>query len=629
MDNAARLSAERFRIIYEESFKVWSNLYHRAIKDPSLPTSYLSLPDLFRLHPFFPNDLTLKHAEYTGFSRVYATGSSIWGSQQTTCDYGLPSFQRQVEIDVVAQHPVLLSIVEISNKNLNFAPWFINDQQNYLAVLVLAWTYILSARWVEVMPEPCSLLYTNSSAADYDEDSMTSSESNQNVVSVDIGDVSSEEFRWWAAILAPEPGWQATMILRENIFLSPWSIRLQSGPRFSLLYRATSSAPLRLSQSAPSFRSASRFLHNFCVKHNIADQSYAALAAVILFPTMKSRQPLQLPAPTIDNSENLTMAMSSQISQEHLHNEHQLGYEWMCQGNHLDRLLTLSCNVRGIRSMLLSTFYDINIECNAVTPWLQGAVAAIESLASDKPLVLGRMFMERSPQLSFLWLGITVLGLQEKVLQDVRWGLIPIDLHSSVWSGTVQSFLQQPVSYPLVVKGSISRADECRLLFLSQSGFHSRVPLCQWKPFGNTLLEDTDLEVRIHAECKGHGLQYNGFFWDCITGEVPSQPMSDISTHAPPVLLPPRDSQDIEKVNVDYTKLDREEESISENATRNIFGWLRIDGYASCEKEIWESEWWDILDSDDDYEVDEGESNPDSRRGPSSRVKSWILELSN
>lgn len=156
MDDAVRLS--------EESFKLWSSLYHRAIKDPSLPTSYLSLPDLFRLHPSFSNNL--KHTEYASHGRVYATGSSIRGSQQTSCNYGLPYFRRQVQIDVIVRDPVLLSIAKTSNNNLSFAPWFIGGHQNYHAVLTLAWAYILSARWIEVMSEPCSLVCTSSSAAE-------------------------------------------------------------------------------------------------------------------------------------------------------------------------------------------------------------------------------------------------------------------------------------------------------------------------------------------------------------------------------------------------------------------------------------------------------------------------------
>lgn len=81
--------------------------------------------------------------------------------------------------------------------------------------------------------------------------------------------------------------------------------------------------------------------------------------------------------------------------------------------------------------MLLSVFYEPTMKCNNDTPWLQGALAAIDSLAREKPLVLGRLFMDRLPEVAFLWAGATVLGMQKKLLQDVRFGLIPIDLHSA------------------------------------------------------------------------------------------------------------------------------------------------------------------------------------------------------
>jgi hypothetical protein len=170
------------------------------------------------------------------------------------------------------------------------------------------------------------------------------------------------------------------------------------------------------------------------------------------------------------------------------------------------------------------------MECNFVTPWLQGALAAIDSLAGDKPLVLGRMFMDRLPEVAFLWFGATFLGLQKKLLQDARFGLIPMDLHAAARSGTVQSFIQQPVSDPIVEDCRVSRADQCRLLFLSEPGSHKRVPICPWRPFGATALEDTEIEIRVHANCKGHALRYQGLFWDCIGDEEAIQRASTLDT---------------------------------------------------------------------------------------------------
>jgi hypothetical protein len=247
-------------------------------------------------------------------------------------------------------------------------------------------------------------------------------------------------------------------------------------------------------------------------------------------------------------------------------------------------------------------------------------------MVADNPLVLGRMLMDRQPKVAALWLGATILGLQKTLLQDVKFGLVPIDLHSAVWTGTIQSFIQQPVSEPLVVDGQVARADQCRLLFLSRSGLHNRVPVCQWRPFGGTPLEFTDIEVRVHAECKGHGLRYQGLTWDCADGRTTYQvPDGDDACACPSPLLTletPSSRQD----PVNYRSMDPGRDFVSENATRSIFGWLRVDGYATDEKEIWKHEWLEMQESDEEEEEQSGES---SRKIPrsSSYVETWVSKL--
>lgn len=51
---------------------------------------------------------------------------------------------------------------------------------------------------------------------------------------------------------------------------------------------------------------------------------------------------------------------------------------------------------------------------------------------------------------------------------------------------------------------------------------------------------------------------------------------------------------------ISYGSLDREKESISENATRSIFSWLRTEGYDLHERGIWKHEWFDMSDSNED-----------------------------
>ncbi|EOA85929.1 uncharacterized protein SETTUDRAFT_110951 [Exserohilum turcica Et28A] len=471
-----QISEERFRNIYAAGFETWAQLHSLVVKNTKLPTRCFFTKNTFPLLPAFPQNLKLEEHP-NGLS---ASGFSTWASSPATCASSIPSFRRRVQLEVAVKDPVLLSISDSAPTDTYSTSWF-RSQNDYLAILVLAWAYVLSARWVEIMSPACSLTYTDNLAKHYD--------------------------------------------------------------------ATTKSDNAQHSASAATFSEAFGFLNRFCTRHDIVDQSHAALAAVLLLP----------------------------------------------------------CNINGLRPLLLSVFYEANIECNAVTPWLQGTVAAIESLVGEKLSIFGRMCMERRPEVACIWLGSAILGIQQKLLQDIKYGQIPIDLDSAAWTGTIQSFIQQPVSRPLAVDGYIQRADECRLLFLCQSRNHTRTPICQWKPFGKTPKDDVDLEVKVHEHCEGHGLQYQGFVWDCTEGEIKLLSIQQCQYTVPIV----------------WKGLNCEQEAISENATRNIFSWLRSDGYPPYEKAIFEHEWFMTYDSDEEQErIEEATSMSDSKN--ITKIEEWL-----
>ncbi|GKZ97611.1 hypothetical protein AnigIFM59636_000998 [Aspergillus niger] len=122
---------------------------------------------------------------------------------------------------------------------------------------------------------------------------------------------------------------------------------------------------------------------------------------------------------------------------------------------------------------------------------------------------------------------------------------------------------------------------------------HTRWPICQWTPFGVTALQDTEIDVRLHADCAGHCLQYAGWKWTCQNGRVAYQ-MSD---NTPPPNLPPEEPV-VTNVTIDYQGLNHGDEGVSENATRSIFGWLRVEGFPPNEKKIHD---WIYID-ESDYE---------------------------
>ena len=183
--------------------------------------------------------------------------------------------------------------------------------------------------------------------------------------------------------------------------------------------------------------------------------------------------------------------------------------------------------------------------------------------------------------------------------------------------------MQQPVSYPVVACGRVKRADECRLLFLSRSDHHARTSVCQWRPFGTTSVKDLDVGVRAHAECGGHGLQYQGLRWTGDEATILSttdgvKPATDRSTlHA-----------SNGPITVSYEKLNRENEVnlISENTTRSILGWLRPDGQTLDEREVFQHPWLDMSDSDPEDEV-RALADPNNIDKDASLVTLWLDNL--
>ncbi|RKK18117.1 hypothetical protein BFJ66_g16441 [Fusarium oxysporum f. sp. cepae] len=153
--------------------------------------------------------------------------------------------------------------------------------------------------------------------------------------------------------------------------------------------------------------------------------------------------------------------------------------------------------------------------------------------------------------------------------------------------------------------------------------------MCPWKPFGKTLVEDVDVEVRVHQQCEDHWLQYEGIGWECKDGSLEFQSSHKASNQkfsGEPLI---QHTMDACPTVIDYGELARDREAISENATRNIFGWLRSDGYAPRERDIWDHEWFNMPESDEDDigdDVEDDNTTFGTSTGLSPRVESWILD---
>ncbi|KAL6409767.1 hypothetical protein AUP68_06162 [Ilyonectria robusta] len=532
MQDAVSPSEETSKALFEKGFLAWSHLRVPVSEKPSLPAHCLEqVENAFPDHPAFPRQLLL---EYSGGS-LFANGVSTWDTKtEASSSCLLPSFQLPFRIPVSVSKP---TTVCVSRDRQPYVPNPCKKDDNHIMILVLAWAYVLSARWAELIPGTKPLKHTSSCAKGFDCTDLPSGQ--QHVpISVDLGTVDRDAARWWASVLAPQEGWLAAIHAPRQELRSPWSVRLPKPPIFVLSgHLGPSEAPSTSSFSpAASFAVAMRYLLEYTTLHGIEDQSRMALATALLLPlaNFEGRR-VSLPAPRTLHRKGLRDVVRPGNEDRRAIPTPQL-----------DKFLTLSCNLSGISALLSSIFFDPSVPCNLASPWLQGAFAVLDSVRADSH-ALTHILVRRNPRLSFLWLGAVITGAHTNLLRRARLGISDIELHSAVWTQTLQGFIQLPLSQNPTA-GMIKRSDECRLLYLASEDHQSRRHLSPWEPFGETAVEDTEIEVRLHVNCGGHGLTYKLWTWCCTNGNQDVHPSSNsapVQTLDPLYCPDPRDAESV------------------------------------------------------------------------------------
>lgn len=226
-----------------------------------------------------------------------------------------------------------------------------------------------------------------------------------------------------------------------------------------------------------------------------------------------------------------------------------------------------------------------------------------DTVVHDRAL-LASTLMHRNPKVGFLWAGAMISGLHTGLLERARYGSFDSDLLAAAWTSTIHSFMQLPVS--LAVSGRIERDDECRLAYFACPQYHSNIPMSPWKPFGTTAVRDAELEVQIHANCNGHGLQYMSWAWDCWKDERPVDVIYQPPVVSSAAAVAPRPSHIEDPMlatEVPYDKMCLEDDIASSNATLHIFMWLRRGGFPATEQHIRRHEWLCEVFDDEEEEA--------------------------
>lgn len=592
-ENAVTPSSESCRSVFELGFRAWScysQRVSRGAKQEALE-GVKAVDHAFPGHPALPSGLNLKKSPECWVASVVsfwdaAAGSTSSDPSLSSCGPGMPGIgPEKHSFPVTKSKPTKLTLSDSSDSGILS---LLGDKDDHVTILVLAWAYILSARWTELIPGSNNVQYTAARAQ--------SSKQKPASITVPIEAMSGEAARWWQAVLAPGQGWLATADTDGRTLYSPWSVALSSRAALIPLFLGYSPAPA----AAPDSATALDYLSDYVALYGVDDQSRVALSTVLCLPfATRFSSRITLPAPSVT-----TRLPRSQQGK---------GLPPLSLAQ-VDKLLALSCNTRGIEALLLSCFFNPSVPCNLVSPFLQGTFAALDNISHD-PTLLIHTLLRRSPRVGFLWVGAAVLGAHTSLLDRARYGSFEIDLLSAVWTGTIQTFMQLPVS--AIQSGSIRREDECRLAYLASKDYQQNIPFTPWKPFGSVELKDSELDVQIHGDCLGHGLRHTGWAWNCWEDgravSVKQQPPAMNDADQQPFSVPHS------SVEVPYDMLDLERDSASRTATLNIFIWLRRTGFAASEQHIRRHEW--LCEVLDDEEEEAYESLPEDDDDSACAVK--------
>lgn len=577
MGDAVRPSDGEFTQVLQESLKIWSSYLTAGSEDHLLPRQAIDLRSLVGQTPSFLGaglvscerfSLACEEKQSTqGNGSLVINGWSTWRTSKGTCNLRPRVLPKQLLLAVGSRLGVRLS------EDSPFSDWpgveglSSYDKGNYMSVLYFAWAYILSARWVELLSRSadheCRMDYT------VQEVKSPPPSNEQPLVQIDLGeDACVEEVLWWRTILGSDDSWDATTKYNGHVYLSPWSVSAKDAGLTVATPAFVGARP-----EPPSSVTALKYLSRFCVHHRLYAQCSVALAGVLYIPFLR-RTTLFLPFPKQNyQMEQNERVGDSSVSIPDLIND---------LGESLPKYMTLSSNTWGLRSLLCSTFFNPDIECNLVSAWLNPAFAVLDSISLKKNAVAA-LLTNRQPRLGILWLGAILTDLANSVLRDIRAGLVALDLPASAWSETTQTFLTLEMSTSH--GDSICRENECRLLFITACEGHDRPPIWPWKPFGLTKLSDTELLVRKHAQCAAHCLEYECWEWILTNGSS----IRDYGTEdtRPPVKVT-NTSVNRTLAGLDDYSYNFHSQSLSEGTTRGVFGWLRSTGYPRNERPIYE-----------------------------------------
>lgn len=376
-----------------------------------------------------------------------------------------------------------------------------------LGVLTICWSYIISVRFLEMQGR--GVQYTKhrlepQRSCHYER------------CAIILGNASPALTRWLCAILCPELGWRA-----EGKGFPPWAAHVGDKPGFSISAQVSDMHILK----PPTSKEATYLLLELCNIFGLGTVEDHRDAKWASIPPYKAAFMASLMLPFYG-----FMGLRPQFSHPHLtpvedamlHDDdktiiHQYIHD-------LPYFMTLSLHPPTLGAVLWSIFWQPDVECNLVTPWLAGVLDALGPNIDESRLeILLKVFAARRPRAAFWWLALfllgdlSIMGWIRRYIRTMRemcgsGSLSLPDPMVTAWTGSMQSFLDFEKSTCYTeLSDSISRADllRCRYDYKLQDSLYQAV---SWRPFGHLAKKDVEPELWPRLETDYVRL-YHSFTW--------------------------------------------------------------------------------------------------------------------
>jgi hypothetical protein len=200
--------------------------------------------------------------------------------------------------------------------------------------------------------------------------------------------------------------------------------------------------------------------------------------------------------------------------------------------------MTLSTSVPSLHSVVWSMFWQPDVECKLVGPWLSGILSVLRPLLAETEggniTTLVNVLALRCPRVALWWLGLLLLGNPDVPKQLVQWlettegryghgmsALSAPDIIMAAWTGAPNSFWEQETATYQDPSDLVSWSDvlRCRFNHLLQCDRWGERAFA-WKPSGHVRKADVELDIWPALE-QGCAREYLHWIW-WVAPDVPN-----------------------------------------------------------------------------------------------------------